>query len=63
MRNEATRSGAGIPNEGGLGKLRSSGAKRQRRLYSTDRSEAETSPVFVKMRRKGGILCISRQRV
>ncbi len=38
---------AGVPNGGGLVKLRSSGAKRQWRLFSTDRIGDETSPVFL----------------
>lgn len=40
-------SSAGVPNGGGLVKLRSSGAKRQWRLFSTDRIGDETSPVFL----------------
>ncbi len=40
-------SSAGVPNGGGLVKLRSSGAKRQWRLLSTDRIGDETSPVFL----------------
>ena len=42
-------SSAGVPNGGGLVKLRSSGAKRQWRLLSTDRIGDETSPVFLVM--------------
>jgi hypothetical protein len=38
---------ARVPNGGGLVKLRSSGAKRQWRLFSTNRIGDETSPVFL----------------
>ena len=43
-------SSAGVPNGGGLVKLRSSGAKRQWRLLSTDRIGDETSQVFLVMK-------------